>query len=192
MRPAGRAREASVLRRLDISLLGGFRVGVERKPVGEAAWQQRRPADFVKLLELAPRHRMSREGGRRGAVAASHRGCGSREPAKGGARRLRSAIVPAVMLRGGQVAPEAEAEAQTDVRRFEDTGDVGLYAGNLLPADPTKGERSRRAIASGARLFGVRQSNRPTPTTIKVRIPAEVPPRDTPRCSAEGNLRFSR
>lgn len=104
---------------------------------------------------------MSREGGRRGAVAASHRGCGSREPAKGGARRLRSAIAPAVMLRGGQVAPEAEAEAQTDVRRFEDTGDVGLYAGNLLPADPTKGGRSRRAIASGARLFGsVNQTGR--------------------------------
>jgi DNA-binding SARP family transcriptional activator len=46
---------------LEISLLGGFRVTVDGRTVGPDEWRNRRAADVVKLLALAPGHRMHRE-----------------------------------------------------------------------------------------------------------------------------------
>jgi DNA-binding SARP family transcriptional activator len=44
-----------------IGLFGGFRVEVDGRSIPEDAWRQRKPAALVKLLALAPRHRLHRE-----------------------------------------------------------------------------------------------------------------------------------
>ncbi len=44
-----------------IRLLGGFRVSVGDSPVPENAWRSKKAANFVKLLALAPGHRIHRE-----------------------------------------------------------------------------------------------------------------------------------
>jgi DNA-binding SARP family transcriptional activator len=46
---------------LRIELLGGFRVTVGTRLVPEAAWGRRKPAALLKLLALAPGHRLHRE-----------------------------------------------------------------------------------------------------------------------------------
>jgi DNA-binding SARP family transcriptional activator len=46
---------------LRIELLGGFRVTVGTRPVPETAWRRRKPAALLKLLALAPGHRLQRE-----------------------------------------------------------------------------------------------------------------------------------
>ena len=46
---------------LEICLLGGFRVTVHGRVVPAAAWRQKRAAAIVKLLALAPSHRLHRE-----------------------------------------------------------------------------------------------------------------------------------
>ena len=47
--------------RLRIELLGGFRVLVEDHAVADDAWRRRKPAAVLKLLALAPGHRLHRE-----------------------------------------------------------------------------------------------------------------------------------
>jgi DNA-binding SARP family transcriptional activator len=44
-----------------IRLFGGFRVEVDGESIPEEAWRQRKPAALVKLLALAPRHKLHRE-----------------------------------------------------------------------------------------------------------------------------------
>src|SRR5262249_5635076 len=44
-----------------IGLFGGFRVEVDGRSIPEEAWRQRKPAALVKLLALAPRHRLHPE-----------------------------------------------------------------------------------------------------------------------------------
>src|SRR3712207_2330166 len=50
--------ESEVLR---IALLGGFRVSVGERTIEETAWHLRKAANLVKLLALAPGHRLHRE-----------------------------------------------------------------------------------------------------------------------------------
>src|SRR5262249_31171678 len=44
-----------------IELFGGFQIEVGSRSIPEEAWRQRKPAALVKLLALAPRHRLHRE-----------------------------------------------------------------------------------------------------------------------------------
>lgn len=44
-----------------IELLGGFRVSVGGQPVADDVWHRRKPAALLKLLALAPGHRLHRE-----------------------------------------------------------------------------------------------------------------------------------
>lgn len=46
---------------LQIALLGGFRVRVDGRAIPSDAWRRRKPAAVVKLLALAPGHRLHRE-----------------------------------------------------------------------------------------------------------------------------------
>src|SRR5437667_8477027 len=46
---------------LRLELLGGFRVAVGGRPVPDEAWRRRKAAGLVKLLALAPAHRLHRE-----------------------------------------------------------------------------------------------------------------------------------
>ena len=47
--------------RLRIDVLGGFRVSIGGAAVGADAWRRRKPAALVKILALAPGHRVHRE-----------------------------------------------------------------------------------------------------------------------------------
>jgi DNA-binding SARP family transcriptional activator len=53
------ASEAS--RGLRIELLGRFRVTVGARSIPDEAWRRRKPAALIKLLALAPGHRLHRE-----------------------------------------------------------------------------------------------------------------------------------
>jgi DNA-binding SARP family transcriptional activator len=54
----GRAKELGAVR---IGLLGGFSVMVGARKVDERSWRLRKAASLIKLLALAPGHRMHRE-----------------------------------------------------------------------------------------------------------------------------------
>src|SRR5215207_8397087 len=54
----GRAKESGAVR---IGLLGGFSVSVRDRKVDESAWRLRKAASLLKLLALAPGHRLHRE-----------------------------------------------------------------------------------------------------------------------------------
>src|SRR4029078_12699235 len=49
------------MRQLEIRLLGRFEVLVDSRAVPADAWPQRRAADLVKVIALAPGHRMPRD-----------------------------------------------------------------------------------------------------------------------------------
>jgi DNA-binding SARP family transcriptional activator len=124
------------MRQLEVRLLGGFDVLVDSRPLPGDAWPQRRAADLVKLLALAPRHRMPRDQvlealwpklGVDAAAANLHKAASYARRALGD----RGAIV----LRGGMVELAPDAEVATDVERFEH-GDDSAYRGELLPDDP--------------------------------------------------------
>jgi DNA-binding SARP family transcriptional activator/Tfp pilus assembly protein PilF len=135
------------MRQLDIRLLGRFEVTVDSRPVPAAAWMHSRAADLVKLLALAPRHRMSRDEvleslwPRLGAAKAAS----NLHKAASYARRALGER-GAVVLRGGAVELAPTAEVTTDVERFEG-GDDSAYGGELLPDDAyeewTLGRRAR-------------------------------------------------
>jgi DNA-binding SARP family transcriptional activator len=49
------------MRRIEVRLLGRFEVLVDSRSVPAEAWAQRRATDLVKVLALAPGHRMPRD-----------------------------------------------------------------------------------------------------------------------------------
>src|SRR3954451_19347516 len=135
------------MRQLEVRLLGRFEVLVDSRPVPAGAWAQRRAADLVKLLALAPGHRMPRDAvlemlwpklGADAAASNLHKAASYARGALGD----RGAVV----LRGGVVALAPAAEVTIDVERFE-RGDDSAYAGELLPDEPyeqwTLGPRAR-------------------------------------------------
>jgi DNA-binding SARP family transcriptional activator/tetratricopeptide (TPR) repeat protein len=123
------------MRQLEIRLLGQFEVTVDSQAVPADAWAHRRAADLVKLLALAPRHRMPRDEvleslwPRLGVAAAAS----NLHKAATYARRALGDRA-AVVLRGGMVDLAPAAEVTTDVERFE-RGDDSAYGGELLPDD---------------------------------------------------------
>ncbi len=135
------------MRQLEVRLLGRFEVLVDSRPVPADAWAHRRATDLVKLLALAPAHRMQRDEvlemlwPKLGADAAAS----NLHKAASYARRALGDRA-AVVLRGGVVALAPAAEVTTDVERFE-RGDESAYGGELLPDEPyeewTLGPRAR-------------------------------------------------
>ena len=135
------------MQQLEVRLFGRFEVLVDSRPVPAEAWAQRRATDLVKLLALAPGHRMLRDEvlevlwpklGADAAASNLHKA----------ASYARSALGDrgAVVLRGGVVELAPAAEVTTDVERFE-RGDDSAYGGELLPDEPyeewTLGPRAR-------------------------------------------------
>jgi DNA-binding SARP family transcriptional activator len=125
------------MERVDVTLLGRFEVRVDDEPVPASAWTHGRARDLVKLLALAPSHRLPRDRvleelwpqlGVDAAVANLHKA------AHHGRRALGEA--DGVVLRGGLVMLAPEARVETDVERFEASYDPDLYLGELLPDDP--------------------------------------------------------
>jgi DNA-binding SARP family transcriptional activator len=138
---------------LRIELLGDFRVIVDDHPAPETAWHRRKPAGLVKLLALAPGHRLHREqimdalwpdldpeaGGANLRKALHH------------ARRALDALHPdgdsviasdadlLSLVADHRVDVEAFRAALATARRGGDVGEyrraLDLYRGELLPDD---------------------------------------------------------
>src|SRR5215203_6661378 len=137
-----------------IWLLGGFRVSVGSRIISQDGWRLRKAAALVKLLALAPGHRLHREqamdllwpdSGRkaasnnlRQALYAARRILAA-SPA--GSRCLISEDESLIMCPGGELWVDVEAfeEAATTARRAQEPAAyrtaIELYAGELLPVD---------------------------------------------------------
>jgi DNA-binding SARP family transcriptional activator len=129
-------------RDLEISLLGGFRVEVDGRPVGPDEWRNRRAADLVKLLALAPGHRMHRErlmDALWPSLGLEAAGANLRKAVHFARRALGSD--DAIETAGGSVALAEGARVDVETfERFADAGDIDAaldaYTGELLPDDP--------------------------------------------------------
>src|SRR3954452_17883179 len=108
------------MRQLEVRLLGRFEVLVDSRPGPADAWAQRRAADLVKVLVLAPAPGTPRAGvletlwpklGAEAAAANLHKAASYARDALGDR--------DAVVLRGGVVALAPTAEVTVDVERFE-------------------------------------------------------------------------
>lgn len=126
--------------RVDISLLGGFSVVVDDRPVSAQAWTRRSAATLVKLLALRPGRRLPREQLidllwpdllLDQAAPRLHKA----------AHYARAALdVPtAVVLAGDAVTLLPGAEVVIDVERFDAAASpadaISIYRGDLLPDD---------------------------------------------------------
>ena len=140
---------------LRIDLLGGFRVAAGGVAVGEAAWRLRKARGVVKLLALAPEHRLHREqaiealwpGGDRTTAANNLRqalfaarraldSCGE----DGATRIVLANDVVRLVTEGLEIdveefeATAAAAECDPSINRLRAA--IDLYGGELLPEDP--------------------------------------------------------
>jgi DNA-binding SARP family transcriptional activator len=138
------------VRELAIELLGRSTVSVDGEQVSSDSWRSRRAADVVKLLALAPDHRIHR-------LQVMEALWPESEPEASGANlrkalhfaRLALADERAILNEHGVLVLAPEARVDTDVERFEaaskralETGDAAicrdaadLYRGDLLPND---------------------------------------------------------
>jgi DNA-binding SARP family transcriptional activator/tetratricopeptide (TPR) repeat protein len=133
-----------------VTLLGRFAVTADGVPVGEASWKRRHAAAIVKVLALAPGHRLHREqvidlvwpgDTIAAAVPKLHKAAHFARRAIG--------VPDAMLLRGDQVVLCPGASITVDAVRFEElarralAGDdaaaagqaLALYGGELLPGD---------------------------------------------------------
>jgi predicted ATPase/DNA-binding SARP family transcriptional activator/DNA-binding CsgD family transcriptional regulator len=148
----GRAKELGALR---IGLLGGFSVSVGERKVDESAWRFRKAASLMKLLALAPGHRLHRE--RAMDLFWPESG---KKPASNNLRQTlhvaRRTLHPDpeinsryLSVSGEQLVMCPEGQFWVDVEAFEETADtarrskdpgayraaIELYSGELLPED---------------------------------------------------------
>jgi len=132
-----------------IRVLGGFRVEVEGRAVPDSAWRHRRGADLVKILAIAPDHRLHREQimDALWPDLAPEAAAANLRKATHFARRALGSVL-AIGIEGPMVELWP-SEASVDLTEFEHAAvaaangdDVAaktatvLYAGELLPEDP--------------------------------------------------------
>ena len=135
-----------------VRLLGGFRISVGSRIVEGDAWRLRKAASLVKLLALAPQHRLPREramellwpgsGGRaasnnlRGTLHAARKALGER-----GSDHVASEDGTLLLCPQGELWVDTEvfAETASAARRSRNPAAyrmaIDLYAGELLPGD---------------------------------------------------------
>ena len=135
--------------RVVIDLLGGFSVAVDGVPISGDAWRSRRAADVVKLLALAPDHRMHREQVMEALWPDSEVEASGTNLRKAlHFVRVAAGVERAIVNERGVLVLWPEAGVETDVERFETTaqqasqadsaaqrGAAELYKGDLLPHD---------------------------------------------------------
>src|SRR5215211_5235560 len=145
---AGEKRKA-----VRVWLLGGFRVSVGSRTIAQDVWRLRKAAALVKLLALAPGHRLHREqamellwpdSGRRAASnslrSTLHAARKVLDPAMG-SRYLASEEESLVLCPGGDLWVDVDAfeEAASTARRVKEPATyraaLDLYGGGLLPED---------------------------------------------------------
>ena len=151
---------------LRIWLIGGSRVSVGSRTIEHNAWRLRKAVALVKLLALAPRHRLHREqimdalwpdSGKRAASNSLrktlHAARRALDPA-GGSRYLASENDSLVLCPGSSLWVDVDAfeEAAATARREHEPAAyraaLDLYAGDLLPEDRYEGwaEERRREL----------------------------------------------
>ena len=157
-------RRADSSETVRVWLLGGFRVSVGSRTITQDAWRLRKATALVKLLALAPGHRMHREqvmdllwpdsvmraasNSLRGALHAGRRTLAP-DP-KVGSRYLASQGETLVLCPEGQLWVDVEAfeEAAAMARRSQHPSAYRaadqLYAGELLPDDRYEGWTENR------------------------------------------------
>jgi predicted ATPase/DNA-binding SARP family transcriptional activator/DNA-binding CsgD family transcriptional regulator len=138
-----------------VLLLGGFRVSVGARALDESQWRLRKAATLVKLLALAPKHRLHRE-----CIMdllwpdlAPKAAANNLRFALHNARRILHPASPKasphLRLRSEHLALCPEGSLRVDIETFEQAADVArrarkpaayeaavrLYAGDLLPED---------------------------------------------------------
>ena len=137
-----------------MTMLGRFEVRVDGDAIPAAAWSHGRARDLVKLLALAPRHRLPRERvleelwprlDTDAALANLHKAAHYGRRAFGDAG--------GVVLRNGLVLLAPDARVGTDVERFEASADPELYSGELLPDDHAAAWTEERREAIRARYL---------------------------------------
>jgi DNA-binding SARP family transcriptional activator len=149
--------------RLDLRLLGDFRAEIDGRIVPREAWRQGRAAALMKVLALAPRHRLSRDGVIEALwpEASPEAGGVSVRKAVHFARRALGGE-GAIAVAAGSIELWPDGVVTTDVERFEamsamalSTGDLEqfreaaqLYSGELLPDDRSEpwAEERRRTL----------------------------------------------
>jgi DNA-binding SARP family transcriptional activator/pimeloyl-ACP methyl ester carboxylesterase len=157
--------------RVEIRVLGGFEVSVDGRRVPAEGWRQRRACELVKLLALAPRHRLHREQVVDALWPDLPPGAGAANLRKA-AHHARAALgsKEAVVLRADHVSLWPGAQLAVDAERFETEGELALragvaeacaavaggYTGELLPDERYQdwaGERCRSVRALYLRLL---------------------------------------
>jgi DNA-binding SARP family transcriptional activator len=137
-----------------IWLLGGFRVAVGPRTVGEEAWHLRKAATLVKLLALEPHHRLHREvvmevlcpelrlqAAANNLYRALYFARGAFDPASSARRYIELRNEQLTLCPGGQLWVDVGAfeEAAAIARRSGEPAAyraaIELYAGELLPED---------------------------------------------------------
>ena len=164
---SGMSNEAALRARLRVRLLGGFAVSVDGRRVPAAAWRQRRAAAIVKLLALAPTHRLHREHLMDALwpdLDLAAQANNLRQMLLHARTHLEAAGMPKglALRRDGDAVVLAPADLiWVDVHAFEDavaqawraqapaTAQVALalYAGDLLPDDPYEDWAEQRRTA---------------------------------------------
>jgi predicted ATPase/DNA-binding SARP family transcriptional activator/DNA-binding CsgD family transcriptional regulator len=174
-----RAKEARAVR---IGLLGGLSVTVGERKVDESAWRLRKAAGLIKLLALAPGHRMHRERAmdllwpESGKKAASNN---LRQTLHVARRTLHpdSQIASRYLsLSSEQLLMCPQGHLWVDVEAFEEAADtahrskdpaayraaIELYSGELLPedryeewAESRRGELRQRFLSLNVELAGL-------------------------------------
>jgi DNA-binding SARP family transcriptional activator len=140
----------AAMRALAIEMLGRSSVSADGQQVSGDSWRSRRAGDVVKLLALAPEHRMHRLQVMEALWPESESEASGTNLRKAlHFARLALADERAIVNEHGVLVLGPEARVDTDVERFEaaakpalDTGDAAacreaadLYRGDLLPSD---------------------------------------------------------
>ena len=130
-----------------IRLLGGFLVEVDGRPLPPVVWRHRRGADLVKLLALAPTHRLHREQltealwpelPPEAAAANLRKALHFARRALGGSEMIESGPDLVALWPAGDLVVDVErfeAAAAGVPRGAEDPAPAELFTGELLPED---------------------------------------------------------
>lgn len=158
---AGRRLEA-----VRIRMLGGFRVSVGSRTIEEDDWRLRKAAGLVKLLALAPRHRLHREQAmdRLWPDSEAKAAANNLHHVLHVARRALGPVPGYLSLRDGRLSLCREGWLWIDVEAFEEAAAsarrarepaayraaLDLYVGDLLPDDPYEdwAEERRESLRS--------------------------------------------
>jgi predicted ATPase len=171
---------------VSVTLLGGFAASVDGEPVADTVWRLKKARELIKLLALAPNHRLHREQ----VMDVLWRD----RPPDAAANNLHQAIyvarralgAEAIVVRDGVLELDAVVdvdrleEAATEARRAGTAGAyraaLGRYAGELLPEnryDDWATERREELEDLADALAGELDRVGPEPERVR-RLPAET------------------